>query len=264
MASFRCSRNSPLCVLGFYEKCKEIPWSFLETMNFRCDRICCSYSKVISIWPFPLTDLCIWLCPDMEKVLTKSHFECVLIDHLIWVVPISSKWERGLIEFFPCYFHIDPLSDILLSIDEAHFGSVGTHPLWQKCGRSWSTSRSLVCCDIRPPAKGSCGGKGNGGSGWDRSKHAALCHDTGLFEIWAQSRQLKSESGRITVAGDSLQIEQPFLQMLFKIMSGVQMTKYRVSYIRCSRACHERGCAACPQREQGKATLRRLAVVKTR
>jgi hypothetical protein len=39
---------------------------------------------------------------------------------------------------------------------------------------------------------------------------------------------------------------------------------YRVSHIRCSTARHKRGCAACPQREQSKATLRRLAVVKTR
>jgi hypothetical protein len=38
---------------------------------------------------------------------------------------------------------------------------------------------------------------------------------------------------------------------------------YRVSHIRCSTARHERGCAACPRREQGKATLRRLAAVKT-
>jgi hypothetical protein len=38
----------------------------------------------------------------------------------------------------------------------------------------------------------------------------------------------------------------------------------RVSHIRCRTARHERGCAACPRREQGKATLKRLAVVKTR
>jgi hypothetical protein len=40
--------------------------------------------------------------------------------------------------------------------------------------------------------------------------------------------------------------------------------KYRVSNIRCSTVQHERGCAACPRSEQGKATLRRLAAVKTR
>jgi hypothetical protein len=39
---------------------------------------------------------------------------------------------------------------------------------------------------------------------------------------------------------------------------------YRVSHIRCSTARHESRCAARPRREQGKATLRRLAVVKTR
>jgi hypothetical protein len=39
--------------------------------------------------------------------------------------------------------------------------------------------------------------------------------------------------------------------------------KYRVSHIRCSTARHERDCAACSRREQGKATLRRLAAVKT-
>jgi hypothetical protein len=39
---------------------------------------------------------------------------------------------------------------------------------------------------------------------------------------------------------------------------------YRVSHIRCSTAPHERGCAACPRREQDKTTLRRLAAVKTR
>jgi hypothetical protein len=39
---------------------------------------------------------------------------------------------------------------------------------------------------------------------------------------------------------------------------------YRVSHIRSSTARHERGCAACPRHEQGKATLRRLAAVKTR
>jgi hypothetical protein len=37
-----------------------------------------------------------------------------------------------------------------------------------------------------------------------------------------------------------------------------------MSHIRCSTARHERGCAACPRREQGKATLRRLASVETR
>jgi hypothetical protein len=42
------------------------------------------------------------------------------------------------------------------------------------------------------------------------------------------------------------------------------MTKYRVSHIRCSTALHERDCVACPRREQGKATLRRLAALKTR
>jgi hypothetical protein len=35
--------------------------------------------------------------------------------------------------------------------------------------------------------------------------------------------------------------------------------EYRVSRIRCSTVRHERGYAACPRREQGKATLRRLA-----
>jgi hypothetical protein len=39
---------------------------------------------------------------------------------------------------------------------------------------------------------------------------------------------------------------------------------YRVSHIRCSTAPHERGCAACLRREQGKEILRRLAAVKTR
>jgi hypothetical protein len=39
---------------------------------------------------------------------------------------------------------------------------------------------------------------------------------------------------------------------------------YRVSHIKCSTAHHERGRAACPRREQGKATLRRLAIVKIR
>jgi hypothetical protein len=39
---------------------------------------------------------------------------------------------------------------------------------------------------------------------------------------------------------------------------------YRVSHIRCSTARHARGCAACPRREQGKETLKRLAAVKTR
>jgi hypothetical protein len=39
---------------------------------------------------------------------------------------------------------------------------------------------------------------------------------------------------------------------------------YRVSHIRCSTTRHERGCAACPRYEQGKATLRRSAGVKTR
>jgi hypothetical protein len=39
---------------------------------------------------------------------------------------------------------------------------------------------------------------------------------------------------------------------------------YRVSYIRCSTARHERGCAACQRREQSKATLRRMAEVKAR
>jgi hypothetical protein len=40
--------------------------------------------------------------------------------------------------------------------------------------------------------------------------------------------------------------------------------RYTVSHIRCSTARHERSCAACQRREQGKATLRRLAAVKTR
>jgi hypothetical protein len=38
--------------------------------------------------------------------------------------------------------------------------------------------------------------------------------------------------------------------------------KYRVSHIRWNTVRHERGCAACPLREQSKTTLRRLAVVK--
>jgi hypothetical protein len=44
----------------------------------------------------------------------------------------------------------------------------------------------------------------------------------------------------------------------------LQNRMYKVSHIGCSTARHEKGCAACPQREQGKATLRRLAAVKTR
>jgi hypothetical protein len=40
--------------------------------------------------------------------------------------------------------------------------------------------------------------------------------------------------------------------------------RYRASHIRCSTARHERGCAACLRREQGKAILRRLVAVKTR
>jgi hypothetical protein len=39
---------------------------------------------------------------------------------------------------------------------------------------------------------------------------------------------------------------------------------YRVFHIGCSTVRHERGCAACQRREQGKTTLRRLASVKTR
>jgi serine/threonine protein kinase len=39
---------------------------------------------------------------------------------------------------------------------------------------------------------------------------------------------------------------------------------YRVSHIRCNTVRYERGCSACPRREQGKATLRSLAAVKTR
>jgi hypothetical protein len=39
---------------------------------------------------------------------------------------------------------------------------------------------------------------------------------------------------------------------------------YRVFHIRCSTVHHDRGCAACPWREQGKVTLRKLAAAKTR
>jgi hypothetical protein len=39
---------------------------------------------------------------------------------------------------------------------------------------------------------------------------------------------------------------------------------YRVSHIRCSTARHEKGCTACPRREQGKGTLKRSVAVKTR
>jgi meckelin len=42
------------------------------------------------------------------------------------------------------------------------------------------------------------------------------------------------------------------------------MVFYRVSHIRCSTTRHEKGCAAGPRREQGRATLRKLAAVKTR
>jgi hypothetical protein len=57
--------------------------------------------------------------------------------------------------------------------------------------------------------------------------------------------------------GDILSLESSVIYMSPCVM-------YRVSHIRCSTARHERGCAACPRREQDKATLRRLAAVKTR
>jgi hypothetical protein len=39
---------------------------------------------------------------------------------------------------------------------------------------------------------------------------------------------------------------------------------YRMSHIRCDTARHEKDCAACPRREQGKTSLRRLTAVKAR
>jgi hypothetical protein len=48
------------------------------------------------------------------------------------------------------------------------------------------------------------------------------------------------------------------------VADGSWVRIYRVSHIRYNTGGHERGCAACPRREQGKATLRRLAAVKTR
>jgi hypothetical protein len=39
---------------------------------------------------------------------------------------------------------------------------------------------------------------------------------------------------------------------------------YRVSHIGCNTARHEKDCVACPRCEQDKATLRRLAAIKTR
>jgi hypothetical protein len=43
---------------------------------------------------------------------------------------------------------------------------------------------------------------------------------------------------------------------------GYMNRNYRVTHIRCSITHHERGCVAHPRREQGKATLRRLAAIK--
>jgi hypothetical protein len=56
--------------------------------------------------------------------------------------------------------------------------------------------------------------------------------------------------------------DQQMLQ--FNCLGDIVPQSYRVSHIRCSTARHARGCAACPRREQDKATLRRLAEVKTR
>jgi aspartate kinase len=49
-----------------------------------------------------------------------------------------------------------------------------------------------------------------------------------------------------------------------RIRTAFARINYRASDIRCSTARHEKGCAACARREQGKVTIRRLAAVKTR
>jgi hypothetical protein len=49
-----------------------------------------------------------------------------------------------------------------------------------------------------------------------------------------------------------------------RVQKVLVKSQYRVSHIRRSTARYERGCATDRRREQGKATLRRLAAVKTR
>jgi hypothetical protein len=53
-------------VLGFYEKCEEIRWSFLETIKFRCNQNCRPYSKFIPIWLFH-RQICASDCTTTQK-----------------------------------------------------------------------------------------------------------------------------------------------------------------------------------------------------
>jgi hypothetical protein len=56
-----------------------------------------NYSVVV--WLFPWINLCIWLFDGRGKVHIFSHFQCILINHVVWVVPISSKWQQNLIQY---------------------------------------------------------------------------------------------------------------------------------------------------------------------
>jgi hypothetical protein len=51
-------------------------------------------------WLFTWTNLCIWLFDGMKKCIffSFSHFQCVLINHVIWGVPISSKSSQNMIQ----------------------------------------------------------------------------------------------------------------------------------------------------------------------
>jgi hypothetical protein len=50
------------------------------------------YSVVV--WLFPWTNLYFWLFDGMEKVHVFSHFQCILINYVIWVLPYHRNHSK--------------------------------------------------------------------------------------------------------------------------------------------------------------------------
>jgi hypothetical protein len=94
---------------------------------------------------------------------------------------------------------------------------------------------------------------------------------SGQMEMHRRRRNLEELSDRLNL-GPSLSfqdLQNSSIDIFENASAGDRSVTqirmmYRVSHIRCSTAHHEKGCTACPQREQGKAARRRLTAVKTR
>jgi hypothetical protein len=80
----------------------------------------------VVVWLFLWTDLCIWLFEGIERVRT-FHFQSILINHVIWVVPYRRDDSRIWSNIYSQYFQIDFLCDSRLWIDESRFDPARTH-----------------------------------------------------------------------------------------------------------------------------------------